>query len=105
VRADEIREARERAIRAQRTPDLEWARDMIHGLARDVLALADALEAAETRNRELEAGLAAIAAYTEPRTMCHMYVELIDTALRSLLDRSPAAVTAEDAQAPEGTGS
>jgi hypothetical protein len=35
----EIAERRARAEKALRTPDLEWARDLVHGLAEDVLAL------------------------------------------------------------------
>ena len=64
-----------------------------------VVALADALAAAEQRNRELEHGLRSIA-----RTPCrlhpiagYMYDRNVSQFAKKLLDGSPAAVTAEDA--------
>ena len=42
---DRLTEIRERAEKALRTPDLEWARDLVYGLANDVLALHSELQA------------------------------------------------------------
>lgn len=42
----------ESARKALRTPDLEWARELVHGLANDVLELVARLQAAERRAEE-----------------------------------------------------
>lgn len=47
----------ERAEKALRTPDLEWARDLVHGLANDVIALLAVLQDARTRADELASAL------------------------------------------------
>ena len=73
--------------------------------SRDLDALADALEAAEQRNRELEAALAVAlellqdAGYDTDPDYRPEWKTMIDAASRA------ETVKPEDAQAPEGTGS
>ena len=105
--ADEIREARE-AISSLRSmgPHIEenypYSSEMIVRLAD---RLADALEAAETRNRELEAALAVAlellqdAGYDTDPDYRPEWKTMIDAASRAETGKP------EDAQAPEGTGS
>ena len=47
VRTIDLADVKANAEKALRTPDLEWARDLVHGLVHDVLALVKAVEAAQ----------------------------------------------------------